>query len=343
MSAPWGSELTRLSVLLVLAWGASAAGVRLMIGYTLRRGMLDLPGQRRSHTVPTPRGGGLGMVAAMLLAGGVAASWPGSAMPISLWTGALLAIVLVAGVGWGDDQVSLPVLPRLAVQLLASALFAYVLCQWGGIALWWCLPLCMAGTASVNLHNFMDGIDGLLGMQAVFIGVVMVAMGYVADVAPLTCMAIIMAGAAMGFLHYNRPPARIFMGDAGSGSLGLLVFMLVALVWAIRTEYVWSALIACSGFLIDAGLTLAWRMARGRRWYSAHREHLYQWLVRRGWSHARTGCLYMIWNLISIPVVLFAWHAPQHGLTLALCWYALGAALWWIGRMRCLKLARAGR
>lgn len=326
----------------LLAWGLAWLGVRGLIGYAHRQGMLDLPGQRRSHRLPTPRGGGLGMVVAILVAvAGWSLTSTLSAQARTVLLAAAIALLMVAGVGWWDDRRSLPAWPRLLVQLIACGGFALVMCDREHIAQGWVLPLCVAGTASINLHNFMDGIDGLLAMHAIFVAVVLAVMGWAMGVATLTALAAITAAAVLGFLAYNRPPARIFMGDVGSGSLGLLVFILLALVWAKHAEYVCSALIACSGFMIDAGFTLVWRMFRGRRWFSPHREHLYQWLVRRGWSHARTGCLYMIWNLMSLPAVLAAWHLPKAGWAWMLAWYALGGSLWWMGRMRCLRQARS--
>src|SRR5690606_17283104 len=140
-----------------------------------------------------------------------------------------------------------------------------------------------------------------------------------------------------GFLPFNAPRARIFMGDVGSGALG---FLIAAMAWigilggALRTS---TVLLACSAFTTDATCTLLLRMLGGRRWYSAHREHLYQWLVRGGWSHARTVTCYMAWNLlIVLPVVYWMNRSPQArastGIGAVAALHAVAVVLWWWGK-----------
>jgi UDP-N-acetylmuramyl pentapeptide phosphotransferase/UDP-N-acetylglucosamine-1-phosphate transferase len=319
----------------LLAWAA--------IAYAHRRGMLDTPGRRRSHDVPTPRGGGVGIVAGALACGVPALlQGPAGVAPwlVAAWTAAAL---LVAAAGGWDDHRALPILPRLLVQLLAVTVFAVALIVQAALAWLWLPMLVLLAAGSINLHNFMDGIDGLLGAQTVFIGA---AFALIAEAVGQPALAVACAGlaaAAAGFLLFNRPPARIFMGDVGSGCIGALVFMLAALLCVRVPSTLWPLLIVCSGFVVDAGLTLAWRMLRGRRWYTAHREHLYQYLVRRGWTHARTGRLYMLWNLLlTAPVAWMAMRRPTLAPLLCAALYALGAALWWQGRRACLRRPEAG-
>lgn len=321
------------AVAVVLAWAA--------IAYAHRRGMLDAPGRRRSHSVPTPRGGGIGIVAGALAAALPALLYgPGGFGP-RLVVAMAAAAVLVAAAGWWDDHRALPVVPRLLAQLVAATLFAVVVVLDAGFALAWVPVLVLLAAWSINLHNFMDGIDGLLGAQALYVGAAFAALAWVAGQPALATACAGMAAAATGFLLFNRPPARIFMGDVGSGFLGLLVFMLGTLLCVRVPRMLWPALIVCSGFAVDAGLTLAWRMWRGRRWYTAHREHLYQWLVRRGWTHARTGRLYMLWNLLlTAPFAWMAARNPALGPLLCITLYALAAILWWQGRRLCLRGVR---
>jgi UDP-N-acetylmuramyl pentapeptide phosphotransferase/UDP-N-acetylglucosamine-1-phosphate transferase len=324
-----GWLLASLSITLLLARGA--------IGYAHRRGMLDQPGQRRSHRLPTPRGGGIGIVVAMLVClpgvlSGLPAAWPASVV-----AGLFAALLLVALAGWWDDHRPLPVLPRLGAQLLAVGLFSLSLLATG--LSWWWLPLLLIGGAwSINLHNFMDGIDGLLAQQAIFVGAGLALLAWVAAQPALAMAAAVLAASALGFWWFNRPPARIFMGDVGSGSVGLLIFAFSAMLWRIEHALLWPALILSSAFVVDASLTLLTRMWRGRRWYTAHREHLYQWLVRRGGTHARTGAAYLGWNLlIAAPLAWLAWSHLRMALPITITAY-LGAAVVWLAlKRRCLR------
>jgi len=302
--------------------------VRAAIGYAHRRGMLDQPGQRRSHRQPTPRGGGIGIVVAMLicLPGTLLltpATWPGSVV-----ASAVVALLLVALAGWWDDHRSLPVLPRLGAQLFAIAVFSASLLA-TGLSWWWLPLLLIAGAWSVNLHNFMDGIDGLLAQHTVFVGTGLAWLAWAAAQPALAAAALALALAAVGFAFYNRPPARIFMGDVGSGSVGLLIFCFTAMLWRRNHDLLWPALILSSAFAVDASLTLLLRVWRGRRWYTAHREHLYQWLVRRGASHARADAAYLGWNLlIAAPMTWLAWSHLALALPITMVVYLGAAAIW---------------
>ncbi|QWT22593.1 hypothetical protein KPL74_08065 [Bacillus sp. NP157] len=244
----------------------------------------------------------------------------------------------VAAIGWLDDHGSLPIKPRLFIQLAATLLFC-VAVAWQTASLWWALPLLLAGVWCINLHNFMDGIDGIAALQAVFFGL---ATSRVADSAgaPLgiAVAASAMAMAALGFWWFNRSPARIFMGDVGSATLGFIVFALTAVLWAWRTDLLWPELILSSAFVIDATLTLLVRMLRGARWYTPHREHLYQWLVRRGETHTTVSGWYLVWNLLVCSPG--AWIALRHPAAAPVCCvavYVLGAAAWCTGKRRCLR------
>jgi UDP-N-acetylmuramyl pentapeptide phosphotransferase/UDP-N-acetylglucosamine-1-phosphate transferase len=311
--------------------------VRGAIGYAHRRGMLDQPGQRRSHHLPTPRGGGVGMVVAMLVClPGVLSSLP-AAWPASVIASLFAALVLVALAGWWDDHRSLPVLPRLGAQLLAVGLFSLSLLA-TGLSWWWLPVLLIGGAWSINLHNFMDGIDGLLAQQAIFVGAGLALLAWAAAQPALAMAAAALAASALGFWYFNRPPARIFMGDVGSGSVGLLIFAFSAMLWRVEHALLWPALVLSSSFVVDASLTLLTRMWRGRRWYTAHREHLYQWVVRRGGTHARTGAAYMGWNLlVAAPLAWLAWSHLRMALPITITVY-FGAAVAWLAlKRRCLR------
>ncbi|MEO8809296.1 MAG: glycosyltransferase family 4 protein [Rhodanobacter sp.] len=312
--------------------------VRGAIGYARRRGMLDLPGQRRSHRVPTPRGGGVGIVFALLIClPGVALSSPVAWSAPIVWVALCAALVIVALAGWWDDHRPLPVWPRLAAQVLGVGLFSASLVATD--TRWWWLPLLVAGGVwSINLHNFMDGIDGLLAQQVVFVAGGLAALAWGRGQPALVLSAACLASSALGFWCFNRPPARIFMGDVGSGSAGLLVFAFSVAVWRLEPALLWPALILSSAFLVDSSLTLLTRMWQGRRWYDAHRAHLYQWLVRRGRSHAGADAVYLGWNLlVAAPLAWFACSHLQSALAVTMVAYAGAAATWLYLKRRLLR------
>jgi UDP-N-acetylmuramyl pentapeptide phosphotransferase/UDP-N-acetylglucosamine-1-phosphate transferase len=195
--------------------------------------------------------------------------------------------------------------------------------------------------ALANFWNFMDGIDGLAAMQSAFVATAAGLVAAVAGGSAIALAALLLAAAVAGFLPFNAPRARIFLGDVGSGALGFACGGLLLLAWDQRAASLPLALLLASAFLLDAGLTLARRMGAGRRWYTAHREHLYQWLVRRGLSHARVVVLYLSWNLLIVTplavAVLLHHLAAPHALAAAL---AGGSLLWWAARRALLRSAR---
>jgi len=316
----------------LVAFLVSFMSVRVAIAYAHRRGMLDAPGKRRSHSIPTPRGGGIGIVI------GALAGMPAALLllPVSPGAGVVaafsVAVIAVAAIGWLDDHGSLPIKPRLLIQLAATLLLCVAVASLT-TSLLWALPLLLAGVWCINLHNFMDGIDGLAAQQAMFFGAASAALAWAAGSPAMAGAGLAMAAASLGFWWFNRSPARIFMGDVGSGTLGLMVFAISAMLWAFRTNLLWPALVFSSAFVIDATLTLLVRMLRGARWYTPHREHLYQWLVRRGSSHRKVAAGYLAWNvLVCVPV---AWIAFRWAAAAPWCFgavYLLGAAVWRTGK-----------
>lgn len=257
--------------------------------------VLDFPNERSLHQVPTARGGGIALAVVVL---GVLAwlGWSGL-LPAAQVVGLAGGASLVALVGWVDDVRSLPSHIRAIAQTVAAGWF-----------LWWTggmetlviggrtLALGPAGTAlalvaivwSINLYNFMDGIDGIAGGQAVVAGGFAAVL--LAGVAPgLSLLSAAIAGASLGFLAWNWSPARIFMGDVGSGLLGFLFAALALLSERGGGAPLLSWLLFGGVFIFDATVTLVRRIARGERWYAAHRNHAYQRAVRSGWSHARVS------------------------------------------------------
>jgi Fuc2NAc and GlcNAc transferase len=332
----------------------SAALCAAAIGYARRRGLLDLPGRRRSHAVPTPRGGGIGIVVAMLAFALAPAAVGGDAMAATL----AAALAAVAAVGWWDDHRPLSARLRLAVHLgAASAVAIGVLGAPSGPVAAMALALAVLAIAwSINLHNFIDGINGLLGLQALAVLAILAGLAARAGQGELALWCAVGAAACAGFLPFNLPRARIFLGDVGSGALGLLLGALALLAWRRGLLDAGALLMLLSACAVDATATLLSRMARGRRWWRPHREHLYQWLVRGGASHARVALLYLGWTagvvplllLVREPVAASRWAAAHPAAAESLYFAGWPAAtllcalgLWWAGKRACLRRARS--
>src|SRR5690606_10848480 len=274
-------------------------------------GLVDQPGARRSHAEPTPRGGGIGIAFACLLAMLAIAF---DAPDPSPWMAATCGLLLVAAIGWWDDHRPLPAWPRLLAHALAAACLAWALHRQGAgplaVAAAFALVLVM-----INAWNFMDGINGLAASQAL-----LCALGYAVVLGDgWRLLALTVAAACLGFLPFNFPRARVFLGDVGSGALGYLVAALVAAGFASRPPQAWPLLLLPPlAMLADAGLTLLWRAFRGDRWWQPHVQHAYQrWSRRQG--HARVAAAFAGWTFAAVALMLQALHWPAH--------LALGAAL----------------
>lgn len=278
--------------LLLLAGVVSALLTGLVRRYALARSLLDLPNARSSHTAPTPRGGGVAIVLATLAALPVLAA-AGSLPWAALWALAG-AGGFVALVGFLDDHGHIAARWRLLAHFAAAA---WALAWLGGVP-----PLSLFGSefdlgwlgaalAAVylvwllNLYNFMDGIDGIASVEAIAVGVGGALLYALTGHPGLAMAPLVLAAAAGGFLLWNFPPARIFMGDAGSGFLGIVLGVLsLQAAWQ-APQLLWSWVILLGVFVVDATLTLLRRLLRGEKVYEAHRSHAYQHASRRYGRH----------------------------------------------------------
>lgn len=241
---------------------------------------LDHPNERSLHQQPVPRTGGIG-VAAGIAVGALSVSsiewWP-------LWMGAA-ALVAVSFV---DDLVGLSVASRLVVHLLAAGGLVGGLLV-GDLGWGWAIVVVMTVAWMVNLYNFMDGMDGLAG------GMALCGFGFLAIAAwlagdhSLMLVSLSIAAAAGAFLWFNFHPARIFLGDAGSTTLGFLAAGLGLIGWKNGTWSLGVPLLVFSPFIVDASVTLVKRLMRGEKVWQAHRSHFYQRLVLAGWGHRKTA------------------------------------------------------
>ncbi len=301
----WLFLLAACVAVTVTAWVATWAVLRALIRFRV----YDTPNARSSHEQPKPRGGGVALMSVLLVAWVAAASWLG-ATPMGFWPVVSAAAVLTV-VSWFDDLRSLPVVPRLAVQALAVGLGIAAMDGAGPVFQGLLPPLLDRLAAGllwlwfVNLFNFMDGIDGIAGVEAGSLGLGLVLVGAVAAWPGIhVALPALLVAATLGFLIWNWAPAKLFLGDVGSVPLGYLLGWLL-LVAAMNGAWA-PALILPLYYLADATITLARRGACGAQVWRAHREHFYQRAVQGGASHGRVAAQVLACNAILVVLAVLA-------------------------------------
>lgn len=302
------------------------AGVALVLTaalrrYAIARSIVDIPNARSSHSIPTPRGGGVAIVLAFLLV-----------LPFLGWTQLVTAPVLiaiggagalVAVVGFMDDHGHIAARWRLLGHFCAAA---WALFWLGGLP-----PVTLFGLSvdlgwlgyilaafylvwMLNLYNFMDGIDGIASVEAISACLGACLLYWLSGFEYLMWVPGMLAMAVAGFLFWNFPPARIFMGDAGSGFLGVVLGVIsIQAAWA-APQLLWAWLILLGVFIVDATFTLIRRLVRGDKIYEAHRSHAYQFASRRYRKHLpvtlAVGAINIAWLL---PIALCVTHFGLDG------------------------------
>ncbi len=310
--------------------------------YALRH-LLDLPSARSSHSVPTPRGGGVAIVLAFF--SGLPPVWAAGLIDSALLLALLGAGGSMALLGFVDDHRPLPARVRLVGHGLAALWVLYCLGGLPPLPLWgMSLELGAAGWVLgllylvwlLNLYNFMDGIDGIASLEALSVclgGVLLLMLTGGEGSAVL----LLLAAAVAGFLYWNLPPARIFMGDAGSCFLGISLGVLSLHAAAQQPVLLWSWLILLGVFIVDASWTLLRRLLRGEVLYKAHCSHAYQRAARRWGSHRRVSIAVTLINLLwLLPLALLVatgWLEGLSGLLLAWLLLLFLAILLGAGRM----------
>lgn len=299
--------MTGAMLLALYSFAIAIGGVGLMIMYARRAGLIDVPNHRSSHTVPTPRGGGLAVVLAVL------AVWTLSSppLPVATCVALLVALAALACVGWLDDRRSMPVSVRFPVHLACGLVVGGLIhvvapgaAPWSALWIaWWVLWT----AAAINITNFMDGIDGLIAGQGVVYGVFLYALAR--QTGGASPFGVILAAACAGFLVWNWAPAKIFLGDVGSGPLGML--MVVGGALALRTARADLVFVPLFPLYFDALATLVARIRRGERLTEAHRSHLYQRMANGGAGHAVVASIYAIAALVGALAALQASALPS--------------------------------
>jgi len=296
--------------------GAAVLSLLLTAGlrrYALSKSLMDVPNARSSHSVPTPRGGGVSIVVVFL----VALFLLTGTQLVSLTTMAALAGagVIIAVIGFMDDHGHIAARWRLLGHF-AAAIWALI--GFGGLP-----PIDVFGTMlnlgivghvlaafylvwMLNLYNFMDGIDGIASVEALTACCSASLLYALTGFSDLIWAPLVLAAAVAGFLYWNFPPARIFMGDAGSGFLGIILGLLsLQAAWA-SPQLFWAWLILLGVFIVDATFTLIRRLVRGDKVYEAHRSHAYQFASRRYGKHLPVTLAVALINLLwLLPLALW--------------------------------------
>lgn len=298
------TETLLIAGLAASGMAASWAATLAVRHYALRVNLLDLPNDRSSHSVPTPRGGGVGFVGVFLVVAGVL--WQLGLIGTALFAALAGGGTLVAVLGFVDDRRPLPARVRFVGHVVSAAWVLW----WLGplpplpvfgldVPLGWLAAPLAAGYMvwSVNLFNFMDGIDGIAAVELITVMIGGALAWALAGGGTEWSAAVLLAACVAGFLLLNFPPARIFMGDAGSGFLGLLIGALT--LWCARglPMLFWSWLILYGCFMVDATTTLIRRVRRGEVFHQAHRSHAYQYASRRHGSHKVVTVAFGLINL----------------------------------------------
>jgi len=286
------------------------------IYYAHHKNWLDIPNQRSSHSVTTPRGGGIVFVSIWLVIAAAAVFY-------SVWTVKQVLILLpgaliVAVVGFCDDRKSLSARYRAFGYFIAALISVYLIGNFNQLLVGQTLvlPLPWIGSIlailaivwSTNLFNFMDGTDGIAAMEAIFILGIGGFFFWNVHAEGMAMITWVLGTSVAGFLVWNKPPAKLFMGDVGSATLGFVIMVLAlygekqygvpALLW----------IIVYAAFIFDATITLLRRLIAREPVYLAHRSHAYQRLHQSGWSHMQVLCAYGCVNVILAGVGVFAFY-----------------------------------
>jgi UDP-N-acetylmuramyl pentapeptide phosphotransferase/UDP-N-acetylglucosamine-1-phosphate transferase len=306
---------------LILYAAIGAMGTVLARRYALQRNLLDHPGDRRSHRVSTPRGGGVAIVSALLIA--VIALVARDPAQRVLLAGFGIGLALVAGVGMVDDHRPLSPWLRLAVHALAGLVFAGAI-QLAFGDLWLTLLAVVLVLVLTNVWNFMDGINGLATSQALLLGLALaLLLG-----GSWRLLAAALAAACAGFLPFNFPVARIFLGDVGSGAIGFSIAAMIVVCAAEDAVALMWLLLPLSVFLLDAGITLSRRFVNGERWWTPHTRHAYQVWARRA-GHTKVTLAYAGCTAVGVMVTaLFGTVSMPLVLWVCVGWYIAGALAW---------------
>ena len=284
--------------------------------YALKQGLLDIPNERSSHLNPTPRGGGLSITISVLLSTGIMyyLGLLSFDVLIAFGTGGLI----VAIIAWFDDHKDIPAIWRAIFYTIAAIWSVSWLGGLDKITLGAQeISLGFTGTFLAvlgivwltNLYNFMDGTDALASVQAICAGIISGILFLLSGKIDLATLCFVIATSSAGFMYWNWPPAKIFMGDVGSCLIGFSFGVLALLGEKSNTLPVLVWFIFMAAFICDASLTLFMRLLKKEKWYKAHRVHAYQRIVQMGCSHAQLATGLLLLNILFLwPMAYIAYR-----------------------------------
>ena len=280
--------------------------------YAIKKSIMDIPNERSSHRVSTPRGGGVAIVICFSL--GVILSAFAGFIDYIIASLIFSGGALVAVIGWQDDRGHVSARWRLLAHFIGASMVVFCIGLPPLEVLYWKFDLGIAGDLLavvalvwiLNLFNFMDGIDGIAGSQAVISSLVIgLLLVFEFNQQGLANLHWIMTVSALGFLLLNFPPAKIFMGDAGSGFLGLMLGALLLLSAQVDQSLLWAWLIMLAVFIVDATFTLLRRLCRAEAIYQAHSSHAYQAAARKYGSHLRVTTAVILINILWLAPIAY--------------------------------------
>ncbi|MGR9072022.1 MAG: MraY family glycosyltransferase [Gammaproteobacteria bacterium] len=308
--------MAKLPLVLPIVFAFSLGMTEFIRRHPGRGKLLDFPNHRSAHEHPVPRGGGLAIAMSFYLA--MAVFYLAEQIRFE-WMMSLAGGIAVAAIGFWDDHGHIPARWRILTHFMAAFWSLY----WLGYEGWAILAGAFFLAWCLNLYNFMDGIDGLAGSEAVFISLALAFLHYPARQESAVAE-ILLACACLGFLVWNWPPARIFMGDVGSGFLGFLIGLYMLADTPFSSGF-YAGLILFAVFVTDASVTLLRRFTGGEKWYEAHCSHAYQRIAGR-YGHLRTVSAAMLINFFWLaPIAYLAWRLPSYALLfLTLAYFPLG-------------------
>lgn len=298
--------MTTSTVLILLAaflFTMALSGIVLRFAGKLR--LIDIPNERSSHSKPVPRGGGIAIACVFL------ALLPTLPIERTLAINLIYAIfgsgVVIALVGFMDDRSHIPAYKRLVIHFLATTWVIYFLFMHsntplasGGDLYWWAFTLLLIISLVwlLNLYNFMDGIDAITGSETISVSLCASLLTWqTASSDPSWIILLLLASTVAGFLVWNLPPAKLFMGDSGSAFLGIVLGCLMIYSLLISSQLFYAWLILLGVYIVDANVTLIRRILAGQKFYQAHRSHAYQHAAKRYHSHGKVSLAVVIINL----------------------------------------------
>ena len=293
-------------VILIAAFLFTIALSGIVLRFAFKLGLIDIPNERSSHSIPVPSGGGIA-IACVFLA--LLPSLPvENIVSLNLTYAIYGSGIMIALLGFMDDRSHIPAYKRLVIHVLAAIWVIYFLFMHsntplaaGGDLSWWALALLLIISLVwlLNLYNFMDGIDAITGSETISVSLCASLLTWQTAPSDLSwIILLLLASAVAGFLVWNLPPAKLFMGDSGSAFLGIVLGCLMIYSILISSQLFYAWLILLGVYIVDASVTLIRRILASQKFYEAHRSHAYQHAAKRYHSHGKVSLAVVIINLL---------------------------------------------